>query len=386
MIFLVVGASALAYTFVSFLNGEKGWREIEVSSGAVTCADDFVFMYDVGSGGSVHAENRALMTLYSELAKRAYEIFNAEVEVDGVQNLYYINHHPNEEVMVDSALYSALEKVVDAGSRYIYLGPAYAVYDSLFFLESPEYADAFDPKLSPEMTEFYISISKFARSEEDIRLELLDGGKVKLFVSQEYADFASKNGIERFIDLYWLKNAFICDFLSDNIIGAGYTHGTVSSYDGYARCLSESVESFDYTLCCALDGIIYPAAVMEYSGQRSFVNLRAYPLYGRDKWRYAEINGEMRSQYLSLDDGTNKTASEEITAYSDSSGCAEIALALADIYIADELDMEKVKKICENGIETVIFKEENILCTDEGITLKNLYAADGLEFTAKTIE
>lgn len=383
---MVMGASALAYTFVNFLNGDKGWREIEVNSGAVTCADDFTFLYDVGSGGSVHSENRALMLLYSELAKNAYEIFNAEVEIEGVQNLYYINHHPNEEVTVDPALYSAFEKVERAGSRYIYLGSAYAVYDSLFFLDSPEYADAFDPKLDPEMTEFYQKISDFARSEADVRLELLGDNRVKLCVSQVYADFAAENGIERFIDLYWLKNAFICDFLSENIIEAGFTHGTVSSSDGYSRCLSTSDESFGYTLYCLHNGVVYPAAMMEYSGQRSVVNLRAYPLYGRDKWRFAEVAGEVRSQYLSLDDGTNKTATAEITAYSAERGCADIALALAGIYIADELDLQKVQKIRENGIETIIFDGEKILCTDEGVTLKNFYTADDAAFSVSVIK
>lgn len=385
VIFLVVGASALAHTFVGFLNGDKGWREIEVSGGAITCADDFVFMYDVGSGGSVHSENRALMLLYSELTKKAYEIFNADVEVEGVQNLYYINHHPNEEVTVDPALYSAFEKVGRAGSRYIYLGPAYAVYDSLFFLDSPEYADAFDPKLDPEMTEFYQRISDFARSEADVKLELLGDNRVKLCVSQVYSDFAAENGIERFIDLYWLKNAFICDFLSENIIEAGFTHGTVSSFDGYARCLSTSAESFSYTLYCAYNGVVYPAAVMEYSRQRSIVNLRAYPLHGRDKWRFAEVAGEVRSQYLSLDDGTNKTAAEEITAYSSEGGCADIALGLAGIYIADELDFGKISSLHEKGIETISFKAGDILCTDPEITLRELYRDENIEFRLKKI-
>lgn len=383
---MVVGASALAYTFVNFLHGEKGWREIDVSAGAVTCADDFIFMYDVGSDGSVHSENRALTLLYSDFAKKAYEIFNSEVEIEGVNNLFYINHHPNQEITVDSALYSAFERIVRSGGRYIYLGPAYAIYDSLFFLDSPEYADAFDPKLDPEMAELYEKISSFARSESDVRLELLGDNRVKLRVSQEYSAFAAENGLERYIDLYWLKNAFICDFLSENIIEAGFTHGTVSSSDGYSRCLSTSAESFGYNLYCVHNGVVYPAAVMEYSGQRSVVNLRAYPLYGRDKWRFAEVAGEMRSQYLSLDDGTNKTAAEEITAYSTEMGCADIAIALADIYIADELDMAKVLKIKDNGIETVVFNGEKILCTDEDITLKGFYTADDAAFSASVIE
>lgn len=385
LIFLVLGASALAYTFVNFLNGEKGWREINVSSGAVTCADDFIFMYDVGSGGSVHSENRTLTLLYSELAKKAYEVFSAEVDVEGVHNLCYLNRHPNEEIVVEPALYSAFEKIEGAGSRYIYLGPAYAVYDSLFFLESPEYADAFDPELDPEMAEFYRQISFFARSEKDVNLELLGDNRVKLRVSQGYLDFAEENGIERFIDLYWLKNAFITDFLSENIIAAGYTNGTVSSYDGYSRCLSQSDESFDYTLYCSYEGVIYPAAVMEYSGQRAIVNLRAYPLNGRDKWRFTKVAGKMRSQYLSLTDGANHTAAEEITSYSTETGCADIALALADIYIADELDMQKVITAREKGIETVVFDGEDILCTDESITLKQLYTADDRAFSAKTV-
>lgn len=368
VIFLVVGASALAYAFVNFLNGERGWRKIEVSTGAITCADEFVFMYDVGSSGSVHAENRALLNLYSELSKSAYEIFNAEVEIENINNLWYINHHPNEEIEVDKWLYSAIEKTVDSGSRYIYLGPAYSIYDSLYYMTSPDYAKDYDPSLNPELAVLYQQISDFAKSEDNISLELLGDNKIKLNVSEEYLEFAEDNALDRFIDFYWMKNAYICDYLAERISSSGYTHGVISSYDGFARCLSKTDETFEHVIFCEYEGHIQSAAVMEYTGPKSIVCLRDYSSVGEGGGSYAP--------FLSLSDGKPLSAIEELMGYSDEKGCFDIALELAEIYIAEKLDKTAVSALSENGIETVYCQGNRVICSDPNIRLTNVLSGD----------
>ena len=53
----------------------------------------------------------------------------------------------------------------------------------------------------------------------------------------EYADFASQNDIGEYPDFFWLKNAFIVDYIAEHLAENSYIHGTITTYDGYTRHL-----------------------------------------------------------------------------------------------------------------------------------------------------
>ena len=363
VLLLVVGVALIAFSFMKFITVDAGWQEIEVdASGEFHCGGDFTFLYELGKGDvSVKSEKKELTALYSDAARAAYEIFNTDVEIAGTVNLWYINRHPNEEIPVDAALYNALSQVCENEGRWIYLGPAYSVYDNLFYMMSSDGAVDFDPHLNSYIGNLFQEICEWADDPDAINLELLEGDVIRLNVSQEYLDFMAEEELEDFIDFYWLKNAFIADYIADRVLKAGYTHGVISSYDGFVRCFDESGTVFSYQLYHAQGDTAVLSGSMEYTGPQSFVTFKSYPLNPRDFQHYLILSEvSVRTPYLSLEDGLDRCALEELTAYSSNIGCAEIALKTAPIYIADKLQKSMLTSLTEIGIYAVYWDDGEV--------------------------
>lgn len=347
--FLIVGASALAYAISGFFTGSKGWREVgTLESDGVTCAQDFTFMYDIGSNGSVSTENRELTELYSHAAKKAYEQFSL-MEIDGATNLWTLNQSPNVELTLDPLLYDALEKVCESGDRTVFLGPVYEIYNGLFKLEFKENAADYDPVLNPDIAELFKNICLYAADPSHISLEPLGGGRLRLNVSREYQSFMQENELTNYVDFCWLKNAFIIDYFAEEISSAGYRNGTLSSRDGYS--ISLGGEEAGFTVFHRLLDGVYPLGVMRFTAPRSVVYLRDYIISSSDLGSYIELeNGEVRTPYLDPADGVCKSSTPDVTAYSDGYSCSDIALKLAPIYCAESFDETAAKSLTKEGI------------------------------------
>lgn len=389
VLLLLLGAGALAYGVAGWLGGESGWREIEVSSSAeMNYGEEFVFLYDIGSSGvSAATESRALEKLYTEASVQAYRLFNNDQLQEGVNNVYYINHHPNERITVDEALYEAFAQIQETGSRYLYLAPAYEIYDNLFYSNDDSELVNFDPQLNEELREDFQEIADFASDPEAIDLELLGDNQICLKVSEEYLAYANEEYITDLIDFYWMKNAFIVDYLADVMTKAGYTAGSLSSYDGFTRNLDERDVAYSFNVYDRSGQKIYPAAVMEYSGSRSIVFLRDYPMNSLDDRRYYERkNGEIRTPYLSLDDASQKQALHNLVAYSDEDGCARLLLLAAPLYIADRFEKEAAAELASDNVYFIFSEEQVLNCSDPQIVLNHLYQGEDVSYQAVLFE
>lgn len=375
--FLALGAAALVYALMSYLSKGDGWTQIEADSAAETnCADEFVFLYCLGqSGMSATAENKALVSVYTQAAVNAYRLFQNDVGFDGLNNVYAINRHVNETLEVDEALYNAFELFDRSGSRALYLAPVYSRYDNIFYCNDDSELSNFDPYTNPEVSKEYAEMAEWAGDSGAVQLQLLGNNQVRLFVSEEYLDYAQQEGIEDFIDFYWMKNAFIVDYLADTLIAHGYSLGSISSYDGFARNLDDSGNTYSFTIYDRREKTIYPAAVMEYSGRKSIVYLRDYMMNAMDFQHYYETaDGQVRTVYLDETDGLCKSALDSLVCYSENKGCAEVMLHIMPIYIADTFNAEELAVFHKNGIASVYCEENIIYHTDERIMLTNFYS------------
>ena len=371
VLFLALGAAAIAYGFLLLVAGDKGWREIEGASGEVSAAGDFVLLYNVGAGAvSAGTENRALSSLYKQTARKAYQLFTSDEGFEGLNNVYSLNARPNEEQVVDAALYAAFEQLSAYKSRALYLGAIYEFYDDIFLTTDDAYAQEFDPRRSSETAEYYSRIAAFANDPASIELELLGEGRVRLQVSAEYLAFAQENGITKLIDFTWMKNAFIADYLAGEIASQGYTLGCLSSYDGYTRSLSEN-ES--YALNIYDRGTI--AAVMEYREPTATVTLRSYPMNGMDARRFYEYrNGEGRTPYMGAD-GLDHAAIADLMVYSRTKGCAEILLSILPLYVSERFDSARLGELPSAGLYSVWCEEDRLCYTEPDILFTELHDA-----------
>ena len=215
LVIVFIGIALLAFgIFLStMLTKDEGWYTITAETDYINCGSDFVFNYYVGSTEKDKTEEyRAVKKLYGELTVKGYRLFNRHDEFVGVNNVCYINNHPNETIEIDESLYKAFETILKNENRYLYLGALHSEYSANFFgITDPIFVEENDPKLNEEFREYFKKLAEYASDSSAISLELLGENKVKLNVSKEYLDFAKENEITVFIDFFRTKNAFIID-------------------------------------------------------------------------------------------------------------------------------------------------------------------------------
>ena len=118
LIALAVGSFALGIN--SIFSTEAGLAEVSALSGEMNAGESFTFYYYLGyDGTNATDERRTLRSLYTEAATDALELFGADIESETV-GLCYISRHPNEDIEVGQALYSAFELLEESGTRYHY--------------------------------------------------------------------------------------------------------------------------------------------------------------------------------------------------------------------------------------------------------------------------
>ena len=374
LVFLIVGMVVLACAVAAFLRQEPGWRNIQASSRTLNCGGDFQFLYELGAGEtSATAESWALTPVYTQAAETAYRLFNSNEEFEGVTNVRTLNQNPNRVLTVDGPLYEAFELIGRYGDRSVYLGPVYETYDDLFLCEEDWQTRDFDPFVDPVVAAFHVEVAAFARDPASVDVELLGEGKVRLKVSEEYLAYAKANGFDRFVDFHWLTNAFIADYLAETLTEQGYTHGALSSVDGFIRNMDSREVPYGLSLYGRTDGGAVSTAAMQYTGPKSIVTLRSFPLNSQDRRYYYQLaSGEVRTTYLDTADGLCRSAADSLVCYSDSAGCAETLLRMIPIYIADALETEKLSALADGGIYAVWPEGSTICYTDPELVLTDV--------------
>lgn len=384
--FIMLAALALTafgYGLSSLLSTEKGWREIEANSTSeLNCATEFVFMYNLGaSGESATVENKALTMVYTDAVVDGYQLFTNDEGYVGINNVYYINQHPNEEIVVHEALYNAFSIIKEYEDRSIYLAPVYAQYDDIFYAGDDFETVDYDPYQNEEVAAYYQEVATYANSAEMIDLELLSDNKIRLNVSEEYLAYAETNHISSFIDFAWLKNAFVTDYLADYIVSKGYTLGTISSYDGFSRNLDDSGTSYSFNIYDKVADSVYGAGIMQYKGAQSIVFLHDYPINSMDSNRFYKMeNGDIRSIYLDVVDGKCKSSINNLVSYSDTHSCAEILMQMIPVYITDSFEETKISELQTQDIYSVFCDEYVIYHNDKELGFAQLYNRDGIKY------
>ena len=332
---LIVAGIAFGIGLSGVLSRPGGWTEVEALNGAPGCAAEFRLQYRLPDTDG-RAVYREVSALYTSACTRAAQVYDAAKEYDGLGNVCSFASRPNEIVAVEPELYAALEQVRDTGSRVAYLAPLYESYTSLFFCEDDAETAAFDPLQNAELAASFQTLAAFANDPEQIRLELLDDSRVRLFVSDAYLQYASENGVGCLFDFGWMKNAFIADDLASALREQGFTDAVLQSYDGFGCNLSTSGEAFSIQV---FDGVPRLVAEMAYTKPVAYVSLHSRSIHpGSGDWYYELENGEVRSIYLDPADGMPGTAIDDLLVWSGSLGCGALVLRAGEAYLADAFD------------------------------------------------
>ena len=385
VVLLLIGMCAFGYSLISFLTVDAGWTTIEAGSSEADCSGELIFQYYIGAGElSATAEKKAVKKLYSELTKTSYQLFHTSQGFDGVHNLYYINQHPNEEIEVDEMLYEAFSMIEKHGNRAVYLAPVYVQYSNLFGCNDDVETVDFDPYQNEEIARYFADIASFAGDKDAIDIQLLGDHRIKLYVSDAYLNYAAENGFSEFIDLYWMKNAFVVDYIADTMRENGFVMGSISSYDGFVRNLDGgSGTEYAFNIFNRVGNTVHQAGVMRYDHAMSIVFLRDYPANSLDWQHYYEFqNGVVRTAYIDVADGFCKSAVHNLVTYASDQSCAEILMQVSPVYISDGLEKERLSLLAQRGIYAVYGEEYTIYYNEPDLKLTDLYDQDGVRYEA----
>ena len=371
IILFVGGITLTVLAALKMVRVQPGWQTISADGGMTdTCVYDFTLQYLLGeTEQKTNEENSAVAELYMTSAAQAHKIFSADTAYENVNNLYYLNHNANQEVSLEPALYSALELMVKEGGRRLYLAPIYENNRALLASLEDYEAEELDPTANEDTKAFYEETLPFVNDPEKVDLKLLGNNKVCLQVSNDYLVYAGKMGIENFVELDWLRNAFIIDYMAEEFIAAGHTNGILVSYDGFTRNLDQTDRSYDVNLLCSGARV----ATAQYQNVKSFVWLRDYPMSELERLDfYAWEDGRVNHRYLDPADGLQKSVNSDFVGYSRSLGCAEVALKIAPVYIAEGVSGQALAALPGEGVEYVLAGLKNVYVSDKTVTFLNL--------------
>lgn len=387
ILLVLLAAISIAMGVYYGLNKEPGWQEVKSAATGINCGEDFVFQYECGTTGlSATTEFKSVTALYSRLTQDAALIFSSESETTP-GNLRTLNSRPNEDVEVAPALYQALCLLERYGTRDLFLAPVAREYSGVFLAQSDGEAALYDPNRDAERMGYVREKLAYAKDPESISLTLLGENRVRLNVSDDYLAFAYENGIETFADFGWMKNAFIADYLADNLAAAGFTNGYLVSFDGFTRNLDVRGETYLCNLFDRLENTISMPLQLSYKGPKSLVSLRNYPLSQADRWHYyAYGDGTVTSIFLSPETGTNISSTDNLVSYSSHMGCAEILMEIAPIFLGDALGREQLLALENMGISS-IWAENNVLYyTESNADLKLLPESGGKDYRIEFVQ
>lgn len=323
----------LAIYFMSFLPSGAGWHQIEAPNSATGCQVQYAFQYNLGKNGDATVENKTISALYTQATDEAWKALS-DTEYTGVNNLYTMNVHPNEPVQVDAILYSALKQL--DGNRIVFRAPLYAYYDGLYHCANDVDAAEVDPVKNQAAADYVSSLAAYSESCEDISLDFLNDGQVRLNVSQRYLDFAQENELGSLVDFGWIRNAFVLDHAAALLTERGYTDGTISSFDGFTRSLGG--DDYAVNLFGMVDGEARQIAAAHFAGPMAQVCFRAMPLYDLDENNYYTYeDGTVCTPYVGAD-GWLHSSCDSLLLLSAEEGCAALAAKGLTAYTADMLN------------------------------------------------
>mgnify|MGYP001280929526 FL=1 len=381
IVFFIIAIIAITYGVISMNSTDDGWRNVEVLSKLDgSCIPEIAFQYNLGASGiAAGVEYRELSKVYTEAADNATKFFNNRYYVD-TSNLRTLNDSPNSDVAVAQELYDALKLLSDSGRREMFYAPYYDEYTSLFLCVDENEAYNFDPKRNPEVEQYINSLSAYVGDENHVSLTFGENNTLRLNVSDEYLAFAEDYGITSYVDLYWMKNAFVVDYIAKKLMENGFYFGSLSTFDGYVRNLDKgSGYNYGFNLYDKVEDTVNPAAIMSYSGQISVVNYRSYPMTDLDAPYYSEdADGNTLSKYIG-GNGYPASATGSLVMFSREKSCAEILVSTMEYYLADTLDTTEVENIPE--ISCVYCEDSKVVTnsTDEKISFDSFYDGYTLE-------
>ena len=375
VLFLGIAVASFVVLVTTVLRHKAGWQQVEVNAGSqLNCSDEMVFFYYFeGRSSNVNTRAKALSIVYTQLAIDAYQYFDATAQSDEINNLYYLNHHPNQSVQLQAELYNALQRMATDMGRLMYAAPIQQYIDATCAASDDYEAMLYDPIHNASIRAWAQQAAEYCNNPAHIQLRFLGDNTVCMDISQEYLQFAQQD-IEVFVDLCWMRNAFAIDYIANRLLADGYTDGVISSYDGYTRTLHDT-QQYNFNIV-GQDSIGYTyAGVASYSGRYAVVNWHAYPTQQNEGLVYLYADGKVVHRYFDAADCLCHNSTAQLVALG-KDNCVDVAIRMYRYWLCDDLAVDDIRHLSESGIDTVFEQDGTIYYTDSAMQIQ---VYDGFE-------
>ncbi|MBR2612891.1 MAG: hypothetical protein IKC72_07460 [Clostridia bacterium] len=379
IVLLVIAAVSFTIFLFSLLNKDNGWNTISPSTNENVYTSEISLNYLLGSGETnATAEHKAIQKIYTEKLEEAYRALSMYQEFDGVVNLKTLSRSFNSEFTVSPLLFHTLRTMTENDNRILYYAPVFSLYSNVFDSTDDVIAKSQDPNYNYELLSDINKLLPYVMSQEHVRIDFLDDEKyiIRLFVSEEYQGVLTDLYIEDVISLGIFEMAFVVDHVADALGAAGYTNGTITSYNGYTRSLGTQGQILSSNIYEATeDRSVKTIARYSYSGSLSMVSFRNYPVTELDSLNfYVYDDGNMVSPYINLYTGLNQTlALNDMVFYSKTTSCAKLALTTYAYFANASLMGNDINSLTSLGIYSLyaidgtIFYNEASLISDSNL-------------------
>ncbi len=370
-----IAIAGFSIFFINLFSKKSGFEEINVSSSTAdpVSDDELTFYYNLGkSGNSPTDDFKKVTESYSRHLDYAYKSLNKYKEVDEYKNLYYLNRHPNETMKVSTLLYDSLKKVYDTDPKILYLGPITTLYEN--YIKNGN--DGSNPT-NPSVKQYIDSIVNYIKS--DISIDFLNDYNIKLNVSDNYLNILDELSVNDILDFSYLRNAFILDYVSTQLISDGFKYGNIQSYDGYYINLDDTY-NYKYDVYDIIDRKLISTCYVDFMGKYNIVNYRNFAINNMDYSRFRIVDDKLTSLYINPNDGKNYESIKNLTSYSKTKSLVDIVLETKDIYINNNFNENNI------SIESIWLKDRSINYNDKNLTLNNIYSKNDVSYKVNSKE
>lgn len=330
---LLVFVGSMIALFYFLFRTESGWQNISISYGIVNSDKAISLNYKLGENGAdPNVERRAIDANVKNTLVKSYELLDANNPYENMNNVHTLNESVNEEIVVDEFLYNS---ILEASNTYtFYLAPILQYYTSIINATNDSDARNFYPKTNNEIRQIFDEIAAYSNDRNHVKIIFSGNNKIKLYVSNEYLNFAKENDITNFIDFSWMRNAYILDYVSKGLIDSNLTNGYLTSADGYSVNLGVkedmALNIYDY------DNNVKNVGKISFNGKMNYLSLRNFILNKNDN-KYIKYLDNDRITLFIDNLGNSSMASNYYVSMSNTKSLASLAINAEKVLIGSQI-------------------------------------------------
>ena len=185
---------------------KRGFNRIESDYSTLqSLSEEFEFYYylDDDNLGSVSKNRTEYTKLYSSSIEKIYMLLDSYNSYENINNVYYINHHINEDIQVEEILYDSLLEIYQLDKTTLLYGNLIEFWDNQFYSIDDQQKRLNDPLNNLVQAQ---KIEDFIQSYNTISLEFKENHTIHLHVPTELVSKINMNETEHYLDFSIFDN------------------------------------------------------------------------------------------------------------------------------------------------------------------------------------